>query len=145
MELKVPHNLLKKKRILASLLVGVLGALLGVPEGLAGTLEGIDNGRSGYYAHFTLPAGVISGFLLCFFLSMVYLRLYPDRIWRSRIGWGFLFGAFAGALSGLIMGIALILAGVHDLWWAIPSAVVGAIIGFIMALSGRSWLDKLTG
>jgi hypothetical protein len=143
-ESKVANNLLEKKKILASLLVGVLGALLGVLEGLAGTLEGIDNGRGGYYAHFTLPAGVISGFLLCFFLSIVYLRFYPNRIWRSRIGWGFLFGAFAGALSGLIMGIALIFAGVHDLWWAIPSAVVGGVIGFILALLGRSLLDKLT-
>jgi hypothetical protein len=138
-------NPLKKKKILASLVVGILGALFGILEGLAGTLEGIDNGRSGYYALFTLPAGAISGFLLCFFLSMVYLRFMTNQIWRSRIGWGTLFGAFAGGLSGLIMGLALIFARVHDLFWAIPSAISGAIVGFLMALFGQSLLDKLTG
>jgi hypothetical protein len=139
---------MKKKQILASLPVGVLGALLGVLEGRAGTLEGIDNGQGGYYAHFSLPAGVISGFLLCFFLSMIYLRFMTNQGWKSaigRIGWGVLFGAFAGGLSGLIMGIALIFAGVHDLWWAIPSAIVGAIMGLIIGLLGRAFLDKLTG
>jgi hypothetical protein len=144
-EFKVTNNLLKKKSIFASLSVGVLGALLGLLEGLAGTLEGIDNGRGGYYAHFTLPAGAISGFLLCFFLSMGFLRLMANRWWASGIGWGILFGAFAGGVSGLLMSVALIFAGVHDPWWAIPSATVGAVIGFIMALLGRSFLDKLIG
>jgi hypothetical protein len=148
MESKVTNNLLKKKKILASLLVGVLGALLGVLEGLAGTLEGIDNGRGSYYAQFSLPAGIISGFLLCFFLSIVYLWFMTNHGWKSAIGgigWGVLFGAFAGALSGLIMGITLIFAGVHDLWWAIPSGIVGAIVGLIMGLLGRYFLNKLAG
>jgi hypothetical protein len=136
---------MKKKRILASLSVGVFGALIGFLEGFAGTLEGIDNGRSSYYAHFTLPAGAISGFLLCFFLSIVYLRFMTNRSWQSGLGWGSLFGAIAGALSGLIIGIALIFAKVHDLWWAIPSALSGAVVGLIMsAIFGRSFLAKLT-
>jgi hypothetical protein len=134
------NNLLKKKKILASLWVGVLGAFLGVFEGFAGTLEGIDNGRGGYYAHFTLPAAIMSGFLVCFFLSLIYLRF----IRQSRIRWGALFGAFAGAFSGLIMGSALMFARVHDLWWAILGAVSGAVVGLIMTLIGRSFLDKLT-
>lgn len=141
------NSLQKKKQIFASLLVGLLGALLGILEGQAGTLEGIDNGRSSYYAQFTLPAGIISGFLFCFFLSLVYLRFMTNHGWKSTIGgigWGILFGTFAGALSGLIMGITLIFADVHDLWWAIPSAIVGAIIGLIMGLFGRSFLSKLT-
>lgn len=141
------NNILKKKQILSSLIVGVLGAMLGILEGLAGTLEGIDNGRGSYYAYFTLPAGIISGFLLCFFLSLVYLRFMTTQGWKSAIGgigWGILFGAFAGALSGLIMGVALIFAGIHDLWWAIPSAIVGALMGLLMGLFGRPFLSKLT-
>ena len=141
----VTNAMLKKRSIIASLLVGVLGALLGIVEGLAGTLEGIDNGLGGYYAHFTLPAGVISGFFLCFILSMVYLRFMTHRWWGSIIGWGILFGTFAGTLSGIMMGIALIFAGVHDLWWAIPGAVVGAGFGLIMGLLGHLFLNKLTG
>ena len=133
------------KRIVASLIVGILGALLGMLEGFAGTLEGIDNGQGGYYARFTLPAGIISGFLLCFFLSLVYLWFMKNRSWKSGLGWGTLFGAITGGLSGLVMGIALIFAGVTDLACAIPSAISGAIIGFLIsALFGWYFLYKLT-
>jgi hypothetical protein len=95
----------KNRKIGLSLLVGLLGGAMGFIEGEAAKWEGMDNLRGEYYGHFSVPAGVISGFLFCFLLSLLYLKFIKNR--RSRLGWGALFGLSSGGLCGLTVSYAL--------------------------------------
>ena len=121
---------------------------MGAFEGLAVCWLADFGGLSGRYTRGTFAiAGIFSGLLPSFLLSTVYLRFMRNRSWQSGLGWGSLFGAFAGGVSGLLMGITFasaedradILAGT-----AIPGVVVGAIVGvLISALFGWYFLAKV--
>jgi len=81
----------------ASLIVGGIGALIG----------GLLAGNWTELIRATLPAGIITGFLSCFFISKWCLNFmeYKEPGWG--ILFGSLFGGLAGAISGVITGVVL--------------------------------------
>jgi hypothetical protein len=92
----------KGRIILASIVVGLLGAVIG---GLWGNHWANQPEASGIEVF--LPAGIISGFLSCFFVSMWYLKFMQYRSWQQGILFGPLFAALAGATSAVITGISV--------------------------------------
>lgn len=147
-----------KRAILASLVVGVLGAAIGgflasitatIPYG-----DPLDYGR--------VPLGAVPGFLSCFLVSVWYLKFMKDRRWQEGVGFGTLFGALAGVIAGFIaiFGVDLATGGsvgggssglgtrllASFFFGGIVGVMVGCVVGFLSALLLRRWLiNYLTG
>ena len=148
---------MRRNRIIASFIIGIVGALIGGYLGMA-TAELTDNpSAADYMTRFSLPSGAATGFVLCMFLSLLYLRFMEDRDWQSGLGFGPLFGALAGALSGFITGVmratgesafahtdVFLFLG-SGFFGAFLGAVCGIAFGFIISLLfGPFLIDRLT-
>jgi hypothetical protein len=135
------------EKIKASLLVGVLGAILGAIQGCSARFEGIDYGAGDFYAGYTIPVGIIAGFLICFGLSVVYLFFVREPENRNGLLYGLAFGAACGALCGIALGVTL---GIIDsrssdskyLFYPIVGAIPGLIAGAFLNLMFGSDFNK---
>jgi hypothetical protein len=134
--------IITRKRItVASLIVGGIGALIG----------GLLAGNWTELIHATLPTGIITGFLSCFFVSKWYLNFMEYRGPGRGILFGSLFGGLAGAISGLITGVVLGFAAMSMLqagyvrnllgnplnsgmYGLVSGGLIGLAIGFISSL-----------
>ena len=145
------------KRIIAALIVGIIGAQIG---GFLGRITSYltDNPSAAeYMARFSFPTGAITGFLVCFFLAIKYLKFMAKKNWQSGVGFGPLFGGLSGAISGFITGLlravgesayshsdvlSFLFSGIFG---AFVGAFFGIIAGFVIALIfGPFLLDKIT-
>ena len=117
------------KRNVASLIVGIAGALIG---GLIW--------RSAY--HTIWPIGAFSGFLSCFGFSLSYSKITMQESRQNGTSLGWFFGALAGALTGLITGIMAGVIesrnpdyanhGISDLTVILVPGIVGLLAGGLL-------------
>jgi len=137
------------RRIAAGLIIGLIGALIGGFLGVITANFFTDNPfLAEHMEGRVLVTGTITGFLACFFLSLVFLKFMGQRSRQSGLVFGPLFGASAGAISGGISGVI----GVVGNWSYLSSdrtiseflsgmfagifggALVGSLTGFVLAL-----------
>jgi hypothetical protein len=106
---------LSKKTIIASLWVGITGALSGWFQG---SVE--------EFPYMVLMSyqitGTISGFIICGLISLGYLWFMRDIHWKRGFIWGVLAGALAGFLTGMIIDIIAVKT------FAMVSAIIPGII-----------------
>ena len=86
--------------------------------------------------------GALTGFIVCFFVTIIYLRLMQNEYWDSYRTLGSLFGAFAGAVSNFVTAaydtkltyIRHVVDWNDAFLFGIVGAVIGALFGFILSL-----------
>ena len=130
-----------KKAVVASLIMGTAGAVIG--GYFAGAIPTISFDLSPY-AYRLVPFGVVPGLLSCFLVSIWYLKFMQNRSWKVGLGFGPLFGALAGVISGFVtltgvayLGGGLIFrVGVGPDWAAhlLACIVLGAAVGTVTGL-----------
>ena len=120
---------MKAKDIIAASAVGVIGAFLGFSIGgwwyIAGNVKVSQFGSA------------ITGFVVCFLLSIWFLHIMQGKSWRRGLLLGTGFGAMAGVISGFISGgISMWSYGFSvgvPLWGAITGIINGTIFGLVIS------------
>ncbi len=154
-----------KRTIVASLVMGTVGAIIG--GFYAGTIPTITFDTP-YpplpYDYRLVPLGVVPGFLSCFFVSIWYLKFMQNRSWKVGLGFGPLFGALAGVISGFVILIGVdylggalmfMFGGATETWvthllaslelGAAVGAATGLVVGFLSAaIVGPLLIKSLT-
>lgn len=131
--------IMPENRITASSVVGGVGAATGGFWGFiwGQPLDGLVT------MHFTLPLGIFSGALSCFFVSQWYLKFMEYKSWQWGILFGPLFGGLAGAISGAATGIGMgwaemnvnpFASGTAVLWWMALGLAFGGLTGVVVGL-----------
>jgi hypothetical protein len=140
---------MNKRKIAASIVVGLIGAITG---GFCSLVCGgiWAANQTDYLVAITLIPGAVSGFISCFAYSLLYLVKAKGRdLSRNKSGYpgwwsvrgGGTYGTLAGATAGLVTGIimvvaaSLIEASYLGMGTLLTFAIIGAIIG---ALVGKS-------
>ncbi len=140
-----------KRKLLSSLIIATLGAIIGGYYAGVTTMITFDNA---VYSYELVPIGVVIGFLTCFLVSIWYLKFMQNRSWKAGPFFGPLFGALAGVISGVVT-----LTGIHYLHNVLATsllsslavgggvgAITGVIIGFLSAaILGPILLKPITG
>ena len=140
-----------KRKLLSSLIIATLGAIIGGYYAGVTTMITFDNA---VYSYRLVPIGVVIGFLTCFLVSIWYLKFMQNRGWKAGLFFGPLFGALAGVISGVVT-----LTGIHYLHDVLATslllglvvgggvgAITGVIIGFLSAaILGPILLKSITG
>jgi len=138
----------RKSSYILTFIAAVAGAVIG---GLWGEVWG--NPLDGLTAKYiTLPAGIVSGFLACFAMSVVYMRYLEKKGQNFRFSLGALYGTLAGLISGAVTGAGMAFAEpirsipallgsiilmliIGAVWGGINGAIIGLIsTGFILAI-----------
>jgi uncharacterized membrane protein len=138
----------RKSSYVFTFIAAIAGAVFG---GLWGEVWG--NPIDGLTAkHITLPAGIISGFLACFAMSVIYIRYLEKKGQNFRFSLGALFGTLAGMISGAVTGASMAFAEpfrsvptllgsillmliIGTIWGGLNGAIIGLIsTGFILTI-----------
>jgi hypothetical protein len=132
----------RKKRIVASLVVSSIGAIIGGLWVLVSrSFSPLEQGRS---LLAILIAGIVPGFLVCFLVSVCYLPFMEQKeFFPWRLLFGMLFGGLAGASSGAITGIAI--SDVGASFGSLLGGMTGVIVGFVLTLVGSDFFPKIPG
>jgi hypothetical protein len=142
---------LNKRELIASSIIGLLGAAAG---GFLGySLQYVAPFMSRPLSEvvpYSLSAGIISGFICCYYFSTVYLKKIRGDIGKKHFAYGWLYGIYAGAASGVIVAvfymIGLCLAPVTGfsfeadilgpiIFMLVLSIILGAFIGAVTGLA----------
>jgi len=141
-------NMSLKSRNIIAVLVGVLGAVI------AGAWVYAVNSFLEVYSPLntvgiTLPAGIISGFLSCFFMYQLYSRLVKPEYFNSQAAfYRAIFGGLAGVLSGVITGIAYLFSytEVPHVWEEfVGCGLFGALLGGLTGVVATLTFDLVFG
>jgi len=90
------------KTILASLVIGILGAAIATFIIWIVTFATASHLIRETTRQFGISIGVVSGFITCFLFSIRYLKLMENKVWPQGIGYGILLGGVAGLITGFI-------------------------------------------
>jgi hypothetical protein len=120
----------RKRIILASIVVGFIGAVAG---GFLGFVYAHpENPRAPLYWS-VFASGIAGGFLACFSLSLSYLRIMEQRDWQAGIFSGLIYAVSAGAILIIILGISWeIETGSFKYHLDQPGDVLSGIVFFIL-------------
>lgn len=139
----------KWHKLIYSLLIGGIGGII------ASFFTLVIIGITEYGNEWVLLSALVVGFIICFLISLVYLKAMKDKTHFYRILFGGIFGLLVGGiLSFLIWHIDTYIMEKHfdafmseDLiWFVIVGSIIGAIIGVnITREFGKKYLDRLTG
>ena len=141
-----------KRRVIASIIVGLFGAVIGALGGSLGTYAAEGDGPEALsLATAAMLIAAVISFVVCFLLSVSYLKVIENRSWVTGLWLGPLTGGLAGAISGFVSGFTLSIGVWHERLsysnglFGTPLWIIGVQFGIFMGLASGLLLAMLAG
>ena len=138
-----------KRRVIASIIVGLFGAVIGASGGSLGTYAAEGEEPESLLATAAMLIAAVISFVVCFLLSVSYLKVIENRSWVTGLWLGPLSGGLAGAISGFVSGFALSIGVWHESlsyspgMFGVPLWSTGVQFGLFMGLASGLLLAML--